>query len=216
MNPLSSIRSIRHGCVCFAQDDVVIYADPYLCSDHPHDADLIIITHAHSDHYSPADIKKVMKKDTCFTSTAAVEKLLRNDFQINPDYFTPMGAGMPETAFECGALVRPLAAENKNHPPETGFGCLLTFSGFTYYISGDTDMLDNDVVCDVLFVCCDGIWNMPDFETRIPTQILAMRTMPGMVIPYHYGEDGVPAENGAKLCTALQNAGIPCQELFRK
>ena len=59
MDPLSSVRFVKHGCICFDVDDVVVYVDPYMVPDAPHDADLIIITHPHSDHFSPDDIAKV-------------------------------------------------------------------------------------------------------------------------------------------------------------
>jgi L-ascorbate metabolism protein UlaG (beta-lactamase superfamily) len=191
----------------------VVYVDPYLIDDTPHDADLILITHAHDDHYSPKDIARVMKEDTCFASTADVWRRLEEDFNIDPDYFTTMGAGTPSVAFECGVVVTPLAAENVNHPVGMGFGFVLELDEMSYYVSGDTDVLDDTARCDVLFVCCDGIWNMPGFETRVVEQVQAMAHRPGIVIPYHYGEDGVPEENGALLCKALSAAGIPCKEM---
>ena len=212
MDPLEPVRLVRHGCVCWEYEDVVVYADPYLLDDSPRDADLILITHAHTDHYSPEDIARVMKPDTCFASTPEVGRRLQQDFHIDPDYFTALGAGAPGVAFECGAMVTPLAAQNKNHPAGTGFGFVMELGGCSYYVSGDTDVLDDGVRCDVLFVCCDGLWNMPDYETRVPAQILAMDYRPGLVVPYHYGEDGVPAENGARLCRALSAAGIACRE----
>ena len=171
MDPLSSVRFVKHGCICFEVDDVVVYVDPYLVPDSPHDADLVIITHPHGDHFSPEDIARVKKDDTCYVSTLSVGAMLMEAFDINPDYFTSVSAGSPSAVFECGAMVTPVVAENKNHPAGFGFGLLLNLGGVRYYISGDTDVLDEDVACDVLFVCCDGVWNMPDFETRIPAEL---------------------------------------------
>lgn len=83
-----------------------------------------------------------------------------------------------------------------------------------YYISGDTDVLDEDVACDVLFVCCDGVWNMPDFETRIPAELEKMEHKPGLVVPYHYAEEENPGTggNGKKLCAVLREKGYACEE----
>ena len=90
---------------------------------------------------------------------------------------------------------------------------MLEFAGFTYYLSGDTDVLVDNVQCDVLFVVCDGIWNMPDYEKSVPAQVAAMDVLPGLVVPYHYGVDAPSTkENGARLCAALTAAGIPCRE----
>ena len=42
----------------------VVYADPLKLESAPGDADLILVTHAHFDHFSPEDIKKAAKPDT--------------------------------------------------------------------------------------------------------------------------------------------------------
>ena len=194
MDPLSSVRFVKHGCICFDVDDVVVYVDPYMVPDAPHDADLIIITHPHSDHFSPDDIAKVKKDDTCYASTLDVGAMLMEAFDINPDYFTAISAGSPSAGF--------------------GFGLLLNLGGVRYYISGDTDVLDEDVVCDVLFVCCDGVWNMPGFETRIPAELDKMEHRPALVVPYHYAEEENPGTggNGKKLCAILRQKGYQCEE----
>ena len=212
MDPLEPVRFIKHGCVCFEHEDAVIYVDPFGISDEANDADLIIITHSHSDHYSPADIRRVCKDDTCFVTTADVARLLERDFGVDDDYISVVSFESPRLGFECGAMVQPVAAENKNHPVGFGFGVVLKFAGFTYYLSGDTDILADNVRCDVLFAVCDGLYNMPGYETRIPEQVRAMDECPGLVVPYHYGMMEGTKENGAKLCAALEAAGIPCRE----
>ena len=174
---------------------------------------LIVITHSHGDHYSPEDIERVRKEDTCFATTAEVARLLERDFGIDDDYISELSFEAPRIGFECGAVLEPVAAENKNHPVSFGFGLVLEFAGFTYYLSGDTDVLVDNVQCDVLFVVCDGIWNMPDYEKSVPAQVAAMDVLPGLVVPYHYGVDAPSTkENGARLCAALTAAGIPCRE----
>lgn len=213
MDPLDLVRFVKHGCVCLEYEDTVVYVDPYHIPGQEHDADLVIITHSHHDHYSPEDIRKVMKEDTVFASTEEVGELLRRDFGLDPDYFTCLHTGGPSVCFECGAMVRPVPAQNKNHPEGFGIGVLLALGGCRLYVSGDTDELDDDAVCDVLFVCCDGVWNMPDFAARVPAEIARMGRCPGLVVPYHYGEDVPGSEgNGAALCRALTAQGIPCRE----
>ena len=154
------------------------------------------------------------KEDTCFATTAEVSRLLQSDFEIDPDYITTVTSLSPTVVFECGAMVTPLVAENKHHPEGFGFGLLLEFGGVRWYLSGDTDVLDDDIRCDVLFVCCDGVWNMPGFEQTVPDQIAQMSRAPGLVIPYHYDEAENPGtgKNGAKLCEALRARGIRCKE----
>ena len=199
MDPLRFVRMIRHGCVCWEHEDVVVYVDPYLIEDSPHDADLVLITHAHADHYSPEDIARVRKDDTCFASTAEVGHLLMEDFHLDPDYFTVLGAGTPSVAFECGTIVTPIAAENVNHPAGAGFGFVLELGGFSYYVSGDTDVLDDAVRCDVLFVCCDGIWNMPQFETRVVERCKPCTVSPAWWCPITTARTACPPKT-ARFC----------------
>ena len=52
----SSIR-IRDG-------DRTIYIDPFRMGNEPHDADYILITHDHYDHFSPEDIAKAAGTET--------------------------------------------------------------------------------------------------------------------------------------------------------
>ena len=41
-----------------------IYVDPLEIANDAHDADYILITHDHYDHFSPEDIRKVAKADS--------------------------------------------------------------------------------------------------------------------------------------------------------
>ena len=121
----------------------------------------------------------------------------------------------PDLVFECGAALTPLPAENKNHPLGFGFGALLGMGGFTYYVAGDTDVLA-DVACDVLFMPCDGQYNMLHFMDQVPAQLAAMDHKPGVVVPYHYagymeGSD----ENGPRLAEKLKELGYNVRLLCR-
>ena len=49
--------SIRYG------GDAVVWFDPFQVKDSPRDGDVIFITHEHYDHFSPEDIRQVMKPD---------------------------------------------------------------------------------------------------------------------------------------------------------
>lgn len=211
MDPLSLVRMLSHGTLCFAHEDIVVYVDPYELPGDPHDADVIIITHAHADHYSPADLNKARKEDTCFITTASLSRKLQSTFGIDDIYISEVSFETPGLYLECGVGVTPVAAVNAFHPVESGFGFVLQMGGFTYYVSGHTDVLAEDIKCDVLFICCDGVHNMPCFETSVPAALRTMDRLPGLVVPYHYGEPGM-TENGAKLCTALTALDIPCQE----
>ena len=48
----------------------VIYVDPFGFTTEPHDADMIMITHIHFDHFSPEDIARVRTPFTKFVMPA--------------------------------------------------------------------------------------------------------------------------------------------------
>lgn len=210
---LELVTSVYHACVRLEKDGVVVYTDPLGIQHDQEDADLVIITHSHNDHFSFEDIEKVRKEDTTFIATQEAADLLEEN-GIHAEYIMVVGCESPTVYFEDGVAVTPVVAKNKNHPVDFGFGAVVELGGFFYYFSGDTDVLASDVRCDVLFVVCDGQYNMPQYETRVVEEVKAMDSMPGLVVPYHYGYLPGTQQNGKKLEAALSAAGIPAKLLY--
>ena len=62
---LDFITVNTHSSIRIA-DEKIIYIDPFKITDEPHDADIILITHDHFDHYSPEDILRTCPhRDSC-------------------------------------------------------------------------------------------------------------------------------------------------------
>lgn len=60
-----------------------IYFDPLDIDGTPHDADMVFITHEHSDHFLPEDIQKVIKKDTqIIVPMVMLDTIMENKFPI--------------------------------------------------------------------------------------------------------------------------------------
>ena len=55
-------------------EGIIIYCDPFRITEEKHDADIILITHSHFDHFSPEDISKVMKSDTVIVCPKSVKE----------------------------------------------------------------------------------------------------------------------------------------------
>ena len=55
---LENIEVLNHNCIRFNKEKV-IYTDPFQLKNNYKDADLILITHSHYDHFSEEDIEKV-------------------------------------------------------------------------------------------------------------------------------------------------------------
>ena len=60
----------------------VIYVDPFHMKEEPHDADYVLITHSHYDHFSIEDIRKVIKADTLLV---VPEKMEDDAGELRPD-----------------------------------------------------------------------------------------------------------------------------------
>ncbi len=215
MDPLKQIRFVKHGTVCIADKNTVVYVDPYDLDHAEHDADLIIITHTHSDHFSPSDIEKIRKQDTCFAVTADAAVQLKKILQISEEYISHINCETPSLYYEFGVGITPVEAENENHPLGFGFGVVIEMNGVRYYVSGDTDRLAQDTDCDVLFVNCDGIYNMPDFLHLVPKEIKKMDQPPKVVVPYHYGSFAGTQQNGKELARVLEQQGYQVKLLIQ-
>ena len=61
---LDNIEVFTHSSIRIRSKFATIYVDPFQMKEEPHDADYVLITHQHYDHFSPVDIRKVIKDTT--------------------------------------------------------------------------------------------------------------------------------------------------------
>lgn len=165
------------------QDDVVIYADPFEITKEVHDADIILITHNHFDHFSPDDIRKVTKHDTFLICPDALTE--SNELGINVIKMKPN-----ERLDISGVVIESVPAYNINkpfHPKANGWlGYIVNSSeNGRIYIAGDTDLTDENkaVECDIALVPVGGTYTMTYTEAAELVNIIR----PKYVVPTHYG-----------------------------
>ena len=131
----------------------VIYFDPIFLDGNLPKADLILVSHAHSDHWSVADIEKVIGPNT---------KLI-----ISPDISSSYEAakselGIPATTLTegqttevNGVSIQAVAAYGAGHPHENhGDGYIVEVDGIRFYHAGGTDAYPDMAKynCDIAFV----------------------------------------------------------------
>jgi len=170
-----------------SKQGTVIYVDPYGFNTSPHDADLILVTHTHFDHFSPEDIAKVRTPHTVFVMPALnMREFIEAGF-TNEDaaFLTPGEHAMPLPGIE----IETVPAYNISkafHPEERGWlGYVVEIDGLRVYVAGDTDDLpqNRSITCDVALVPVGGTYTMNAREAA--AFVNALR--PAVAIPEHYG-----------------------------
>ena len=182
---LSKITINEQSSIRIATDKT-LYFDPFCLEVEPHDADVIFITHAHYDHFSPEDIEKVAKDDTVYVIPKSMSSDLA-DIGIDARSIVALSPG--ESANVEGYAVETVSAYNTNksfHPKSNGWvGYIITVEGVRVYAAGDTDATDEAkaVKCDIALLPIGGTYTMDAKEARELAKILA----PSAAIPIHYG-----------------------------
>jgi L-ascorbate metabolism protein UlaG (beta-lactamase superfamily) len=183
----------------------VIYFDPIGIDGKPQDADVIFITHSHSDHFSPADIAKLKKAET----TLVIPESCKNQAQNLG--FKEIVAVTPDInlgkVYEVkGIRFTTPPAYNARRPyhriADQWVGYIVDLDGTSYYIAGDMDAFDglvSHVHADVIF--------LPVYDTFLLSSSeaanLANLMKPKIAIPYHYGGQFGTDEDAANFISLL-------------
>jgi L-ascorbate metabolism protein UlaG (beta-lactamase superfamily) len=167
-NDTDSLLFIGHASVKLkTQEGKTIYIDPYQPGNYKDSADIVLITHAHSDHNN---ISLVKQKSGCEVITYA-------NANVNGSYKN----------FLIGNIrISAVAAYNQNHLKSQCVGFIIEFNGIKIYHAGDTgkipemsSLADSSITYALLPV--DGIYTMtPEEGTEAAAMIKA-----GYSIPIH-------------------------------
>ena len=164
----------------------IVYIDPCRLTEAAHDADLILFTHPHYDHFSPEDFRKAAKPETIFVCPLSMKREAL-DAGIAPGQLRTLEAeeNLGILGIEIGGV--PAYNTNKpNHPKAKGWlGYVLEIGPHMVYIAGDTDRIPEGeaVQCDIALVPIGGTYTMNAEEAA--AFVNAMH--PHTVIPTHYG-----------------------------
>lgn len=171
---------LGHASVKVAWKDLAIYVDPYRLNINPQDADLILVSHGHSDHYSPGDIARVRNPQTQFVAPPDVVKT----------YGTGQSLAPGQVIDVAGVRVIGVASYNitkTNHPKANNWvGFIVEVGGSRIYCAGDTDLTPEmkavtDI--DVAFLPAGGTYTMDATQAAEATKYI----QPTLAVPYHWG-----------------------------
>src|SRR3954454_2102262 len=167
-----------------------VYIDPYRDPGDAPQADLILITHGHYDHFSPQDVERLTKRETWLVGPAAVaERVSGQVHRIEP------GETLDDELVR-GIHVNAVAAYNTSkrdadgkpfHPREAGWvGYELNVRGERLYHSGDTHVIpemDSVTGVDVALLPVSCVYVMTAQEAAEA----ARRIQPRVAVPMHWG-----------------------------
>ena len=204
----SNIHWLGHDSFRIEGDGVVVYIDPWQLGPAP-PADLILITHEHQDHCSPADIAKVQTPDTVIVTIAAAAGKLTGQIELVKPGDQVTVKGIPVEAVPAYNVNKFRSPGVPFHPKEAGHvGFVVTLGGTRIYHAGDTDFIPEMETFDV------DIALLPVSGTYVMTAAEAVEAAaaisPKLAIPMHVGA-GIGALTDADYFK--ENASVPVEVL---
>jgi L-ascorbate metabolism protein UlaG (beta-lactamase superfamily) len=149
---------------------IVIYIDPYNVNAFTDSADIVLISHEHSDHN---EINRVKQKTTCQVIRAAnaISGSSYNTFTIS------------------GVTITGFPAYNSYHTKSSSVGFIVSFNGIKLYHAGDTGNITE--VADLTsqhityaLIPMDGTYTMtPEAATAMAATIQAVHDVPIHTVP---------------------------------
>ncbi|MBR3245374.1 MAG: MBL fold metallo-hydrolase [Parasporobacterium sp.] len=183
---LDNITVFTQSSIRIKSSTGTIYLDPLEIPEEYHDADYILITHNHGDHFSPKDIEKVARVESVLIVPEKMEKQAR-ELQADIDHVETVIPGkhyqVKDLKFETVAAYNNL---KPFHPKKSGWvGYLLYVDASRIYVAGDTDVTKENkaVKCDIAMVPIGGTFTMDAAKAAELVNCIE----PEIAIPTHYG-----------------------------
>jgi L-ascorbate metabolism protein UlaG (beta-lactamase superfamily) len=180
---LERLMWFRQSALRWLDDERTIYIDPWGTPPDAPPADLILITHAHFDHFQPDEIERLSTSSTKIVGPHDVAAELTGDV-------TAVAPG--ESHEVAGVRFTTVPAYNTReealefHPRANRWvGYVLELGGRSYYHAGDTDDLPEleDIRTDVAFVPVGGHYTMD----AVQAAGLVRSISPSLAVPMHFG-----------------------------
>lgn len=191
MTPLGEIAIIilGHASLLIQWEGRNIFVDPYSkvanYSTQPK-ADMVIITHQHSDHLDSEAIKQIADKKTIFVTSLIAQKSIKDANGLK------QGDEFDYNELKIKAVYAYNILQKRDdgqpfHPRGEGNGYILDFGGFRVYIAGDTELIPEMKELgsiDIAFLPKNLPYTMSDKMFIDAVKVI----MPKVLYPYHYSQ----------------------------
>lgn len=198
------------------KNNKIIYIDPFQLTRNEPKADVILITHSHSDHCSIADIERIVKNGTVIVvppdCQSKITKLENVSMQIM----------IPGDEIDIGLKVCAVPAYNVNkefHPKsEEWNGYVLKFGNVIIYHAGDTDFIPEMQKLSgygkagnefVALLPIDGKYAMSVEEAVSAVGMIK----PTIAIPMHYNSIAGKKEDAERFVKLCEDKGVKAEIL---
>ncbi|TKJ23168.1 MAG: hypothetical protein CEE42_12265 [Promethearchaeota archaeon Loki_b31] len=188
----------------------IIYLDPYNIKNGEENADIIVSSHSHGDHFSRSDIKKIWKDDTILLGPVSIaDSLLKFDGQA-----LEIGEEFAYKDFTI-ELFPAYTIKKGTHPKSNNWvGTIIESAGKSVYHAGDTERIPEmkelaSRKITVALLPCGGTYTM-DFEEATDA---ALDIQPEIVVPMHNWEKDL---NPFRELMAKKDSKIKVEILTKK
>ncbi len=135
------VKWLAHASFQIKTGEKVIYIDLEKHGKVSEKADLVLVTHSHSDHFDVSKIEKVRTEDTLIVAPAdCIPKIGGNTKTLRPGDETTVD-DIKLKAVEAYNIKRFRSPGRPFHPRGFGVGYLITVESKTIYHAGDTDFI---------------------------------------------------------------------------
>lgn len=205
---ITTSKGFMEGVSHFKQSTIrikgekTVYIDPFSVDGEPKDADIVFVTHTHRDHFSIADIKKVMKVGAILVITADGVESAKKEGLVN------ITEVMPNKEYTVdGVSFRTVPAYNTNkdfHKKSCNWvGYIINRDNTLYYHAGDTDIIPEmkDLDADVVFLPVGGTYTMDAGEAIDAANLIK----PVTAVPIHFADVVGTVEDAQKFVNGLDD-----------
>ena len=188
---MENITWFGHASFSFVNENGnrIYYVDPFdLTTQKLEKADLIFITHAHYDHFSPVDIEKIVKDETIIVAPPDILAKIDRDGELKQ-------AVEPNKSYEIKSFKFQTVPAYNTHPDKLNFhpktnnwvGYIFQLNGKNIYHAGDTDFIEEmkslkDLNLDVAMLPIGGTYTMDVNEAAQAANAITAK----ITIPMHY------------------------------